>query len=92
MCEVQVSVITTFDPTNVMLISHLQICTRKKELKEKLNNCREQPEEMKGHKNVHNIPNKEKKVPLLFLIPLTRLHIRSYRNLMFRFKTKIADI
>lgn len=75
-----------------MLISHLQIYTGKKEIKEKPNNCREGPEVMKGDKNTHNITNKEKKVPLLFLILLTCLHIRSYRNLIFRFKTKIADI
>lgn len=62
LCEVQVPVITrTFDPTNVMLISHLQVCTGRKELKGKSNNCREGPDEMRCHKKACNIPNKLKK-------------------------------
>lgn len=61
--EVQVITIT-FDPSNVILTSHLQICSGRKEFKGKFYNCRDGPAKMKCHKNVHNIPTKEKNMCL----------------------------
>lgn len=67
LCEVQVPVITTtFDHTNAMLSSHLQICTRIK-LKGKSKNCEEGPNEMTRHKNAHTKKGEKHGFPLLSL-------------------------